>query len=144
VENLLLAWREFARGKKHKKDVAEFERDLVENLLALHDELRLHTYQHGAYKAFKINDPKPRDIHKASVQDRVLHHALYRLLSTFFFPIFIADSYSCQLDKGTHKALDRFTKFARIVSQNNTKQCFVLKSNFLPPACSGGSDWHNH
>jgi retron-type reverse transcriptase len=127
IENLLLAWREFVRGKKQKTDVQEFEYRLIEKLTSLHVQLKSKTYRHGAYEAFKINDPKPRDIHKASVLDRVLHHALYRTLSPFFCPLFIADSYSCQLGKGTHKALERFTKFANIVSQNNTKQCFVLK-----------------
>ncbi len=127
MENLLLAWREFGRGKKHKKDVQEFEFKLIENLTYLHECLKNKTYVHGTYQAFKINDPKPRDIHKATVRDRVLHHALYRVLSPFFFPLFITDSYSCQLRKGTHRALDRFTKFALIVSHNNTKQCFILK-----------------
>lgn len=127
MESLLLAWREFARGKTKKRDVQEFERNLVENLLDLQTELQNGTYRHGAYQAFKINDPKPRDIHKALVRDRVLHHVLYRSLSPFYFPIFISDSYSCQLGKGTHKVLNRFTKLSRIVSKNNTKQCFVLK-----------------
>lgn len=127
MENLLLAWREFGRGKKHKKDVLEFEFKLIENLTYLHECLKNKTYVHGTYQAFKINDPKPRDIHKATVRDRVLHHALYKVLSIFFFPLFVADSYSCQLGKGTHRALDRFTKFALTVSHNNTKQCFILK-----------------
>jgi RNA-directed DNA polymerase len=99
----------------------------MENLLLLHTDLKNKTYIHGIYKAFKINDPKPRDIHKATVRDRVLHHAIYRLLAPFYFKLFIADSYSCQLGKGTHKALKRFEYFHRKVSKNNTKQCFVLK-----------------
>ncbi|MCC6323722.1 group II intron reverse transcriptase domain-containing protein, partial [Candidatus Nomurabacteria bacterium] len=32
-----------------------------------------------------------------------------------------------RIDKGTHKAVDRFRDFARIVSKNNTKTCWVLK-----------------
>jgi retron-type reverse transcriptase len=122
-----LAWQEFRRGKQKKLDVQIFEQNLIENLLSLHEDLRHQTYEHGAYYAFKINDPKPRDIHKATVRDRVLHHALYRSLAPFFFPAFIADSYSCQLGKGTHRALERFSVFARKVSDNNTRQCFILK-----------------
>jgi RNA-directed DNA polymerase len=127
MENLLTAWQEFKRGKIKKLDVQEFERNLIENLVLLQADLQNGTYRHGGYQAFKINDPKPRDIHKALVRDRIVHHLLYLSLAPFFFPIFIADSYSCQLGKGTHKALNRFTKFTRTVSKNNTKQCFVLK-----------------
>ncbi len=99
----------------------------LENLVALQTELKAGTYLHGGYKAFKINDPKPRDIHKALVRDRVVHHLLYLSLAQFFFRLFIADSYSCQLGKGTHKALNRFTKFSEAVSKNYTKKCFILK-----------------
>ncbi|MCA9360306.1 group II intron reverse transcriptase domain-containing protein [Candidatus Nomurabacteria bacterium] len=130
-QNLLLAWRSFKCGKQKKIDVQVFERDLLNNIMKLHAELRAQTYQHGSYKAFKINDPKPRDIHKATVRDRVVHHALYRDLAAFYFPLFIADSYSCQNGKGTHKALDRFTYFARKVSQNHTKTCWVLKCDVV-------------
>ena len=127
MENILIAWRAFKRGKNKKLDVQEFERNLIENLFLLHTDLQNGTYRHGGYQAFKINDPKPRDIHKAFVRDRVVHHLLYLSLAPFFFQIFIADSYSCQLGKGTHKALDRFAKFSSVMSKNNTKKCFVLK-----------------
>src|SRR5450631_3350099 len=36
VENLLEAWKEFARGKRHRADVQEFERNLADNILGLH------------------------------------------------------------------------------------------------------------
>ena len=85
------------------------------------------TYRHGYYKHFRISDPKPRDIHKASVRDRILHHALYRKLYQFFDRTFISDSYSCRLGKGTHRAMNRFRDFAKQVSFSHTKTCFVLK-----------------
>lgn len=127
VENLLAAWQEFVRGKRHKPDVQAFQFRLMDNLLQLHQDLASQAYRHGPYQAFKINDPKPRDIHKALVRDRVLHHAIYRQLYPFFHARFIADSFSCQLGKGTHRALDRFRAFAYQVSRNNTKQCWILK-----------------
>jgi len=127
VENLLEAWREFLRGKRAKRDAQEFSLRLMDNIFSLHNDLRNLTYKHGSYQAFKINDPKPRDIHKASVRDRLLHHAIYRKLYPFFDRVFIADSFSCRIDKGTHKALNRFRAFAYKVSQNNTKTCWILK-----------------
>ena len=39
----------------------------------------------------------------------------------------MADSYSCQIGKGTHRALNRFKDFAYKVSKNNTKTCWILK-----------------
>jgi len=115
------------RGKRNRADVQDFGRHLMQNVLALHRELAGDAYQHGGYHHFKIADPKPRDIHKASVRDRLVHHALYRKLYPFFDRTFIADSYSCRLEKGTHKAMNRFRAFARQVSKNDTRTCWVLK-----------------
>src|SRR3989344_4742378 len=127
VENLLAAWCEFVRGKRQKKDVQEFQHCLMDNILALHRDLAAGTYEHGGYKHFRISDPKPRDIHKASVCDRLLHHALYRTLYPFFDRTFIADSYSCRKGKGTHRAMNRFRESAYKVSRNHTRTCWVLK-----------------
>lgn len=122
-----MAWKEFKKGKKSRIDLQIFERNLMSNILLLHQELVTKAYKHGAYFAFNISDPKPRNIHKASVRDRLLHHAIYRILYPFFDRTFIADSYSCRVNKGTHRALRRFEYFARKVSKNHIKTCWVLK-----------------
>jgi RNA-directed DNA polymerase len=127
VENLLEAWREFVSGKRKRKDVQDFQERLLDNIFVFHGELAHKTYKHSLYTAFKITDPKPRDIHKASVRDRLLHHALYRKLYPFFDRTFIADSYSCREDKGVHKALERFRRFFLKVSKNNTQTVWVLR-----------------
>lgn len=101
----------------------------MDNLIALHDDLASGSYRHGGYHAFNICDPKPRNIHKASVRDRLVHHAVYRILYPFFDRTFIADSYSCRNNKGTHKAINRFKNFAYQVSQNNSRTCWVLKGD---------------
>lgn len=127
LENLFLAWDEFKKGKTRKKDVQEFEYNLEENIFKLHHELKNQTYSYFNYTSFNICDPKPRKIHKACVRDRVLHHAVFRVLYPIFDKIFTFDSYSCRIKKGTHRAVNRLQKFARKVSENNTKTCYILK-----------------
>jgi len=129
LENLLEAWQEFLLGKRKRKDVQEFRTRLMDNILDLHHDLVYHKYEHGGYKAFKVYDPKTRNIHKATVRDRLLHHAIYRQLYPFFDRTFIFDSYSCRLEKGTHKAITRFNQFFLKVSRNNTNTCCVLKGD---------------
>ena len=99
----------------------------MDNILTLHQNLKKKSYVHGTYRHFRISDPKPRDIHKASVRDRLLHHALYRKLYPFFDKTFITDSYSCRKGKGVHKALNRFRSFAYAASINHTRTLWVLK-----------------
>lgn len=114
------------QGKK-KQDVALFQMHIIRNLKILYEELDQRLYRHGSYQSFTISDPKPRNIHKALVRDRVVHHLLYKALYGYFDKRFIFDSYSCRIGKGTHKAINRFRKFAYIVSKNNTKTCWILK-----------------
>jgi RNA-directed DNA polymerase len=127
IENLLSTWERFIRGKRRKKDVMKFEARLGDNLLELHGMLSARTYEHASYSAFNISDPKPRNIHKAIVRDRVLHHLIYKELYWYFDSRFIFDSYSCRKNKGTHRAFMRFKVFADKVSKNNTRTCYVLK-----------------
>ncbi len=127
MQNLYTAWREFQNGKRYKDDVAFFARNLDVHIYNLHLDLVSKSYAHSKYVAFKVNDPKPRDIHKASVRDRLLHHAIYRKLYPPFDKKFIYDSYSCRLYKGTHRAIDRFRQFHRKVSHNHSRTCWVLK-----------------
>lgn len=127
VKNLASAWQEFIVGKKQKPDVQQFERKLMDRILTLQSDLVKGEYNHGGYESFYVNDPKRRHIHKASVRDRLVHHAVYRILYPFFERTFIADSYSCRPAKGTFKAMERFTTYARQVSHNHTRTVWVLK-----------------
>jgi retron-type reverse transcriptase len=127
IENLLLAWKEFLNGKRGRKDVQEFETNLMGNIIDLHKDLTAKSYHHSLYSAFNISDPKPRNIHKANVRDRLLHHAIYRKLYPFFDRLFIADSHSCRFGKGTHEAMNRLRKLAYKCSHNHRKTIYVLK-----------------
>lgn len=113
--------------KNRKDDVAEFTVKLSSNISDLYRDLLYSNYAHGLYESFIINNPKMRIIHKATVRDRLLHHSIYRILYPIFDRRFIFDSYSCRDFKGTHKALNRFRQFARKVSKNHRRTCWVLK-----------------
>lgn len=126
LENLFLAWQEFKKGKFRKPDIQEFEYNLEDNIFELYQELKTRAYQHSYYTSFYVHDPKLRRINKACVKDRVLHHAVFRVLYSIFDQIFIFDSYSCRIGKGTHLAVNRLQKFAEKVSCNS-KNCFILK-----------------
>ena len=126
-EHLFAAWDVFKQDKRNKADVMEFEKNLEQNIFQLHRDLRNKTYKHGPYSGFYITDPKRRHIHKATVRDRVLHHAIFKVLNPIFEPGFIADSFSCRIGKGTHKGVERLAEMLRAVSRNSTRPCYVLK-----------------
>jgi RNA-directed DNA polymerase len=110
---LAQAARAAYRGKRLRPAPAAFHYDLESNLLRLQEELRAGQYQPGAYRVFRITDPKPRLISAAPYRDRVVHHAVCRVIEPIFDRTFIHDSYANRLGKGTHRALDRATAFCR-------------------------------
>lgn len=127
LENLFRAWREFQKDKRNRLDVQKFEADAEQNIFKLHHELQNGIYKHGSYRAFWVRDPKLRLIHKADVRDRLLHHAIFRVLYPIFNKSWIFDSYSSRKQKGTHAAMKRFRDFAWHISRNKTRTVWVLK-----------------
>lgn len=121
VKNLFAAWEDFNYGKRKKLDVILFEKNYKKELFKLYDALRAKRYAHGPYETFYVKDPKLRKINKACVLDRVLHHAVFRKLYKFFDRKFIFDSYSCRVEKGTHRAVRRLQEFFRKESKNNSR-----------------------
>jgi len=127
LNNLFQAWSEFKKGKRNKFDVGCFERHLEDNIFQLYKELANKTYRHSAYTGFYVRDPKVRHIHKAIVRDRIIHHALFKVLNPIFEQTFISDSFSCREGYGTHKGFKKLVTLARKVSKNYTSDCWALK-----------------
>jgi RNA-directed DNA polymerase len=127
-ENIWLAYRNAARGKRGRPATAGFEYQLADQLLALQNELRTQTYCPGKYHNFYIHEPKRRLISAAPFRDRVVHHAICNLTVPWFERRFIFDSYANRPGKGTHRALDRCQGFARRFRY--TLQCDIVQ--FFP------------
>jgi RNA-directed DNA polymerase len=105
--NLLSAAQAAAAGKRKRPDVAGFLLGMEWELLALQRELLSGEYRCGPYRTFTIRDPKPRQISAAPFRDRVIHHALTRVLEPIFEKRFSNNSFACRMGLGTHKALER-------------------------------------
>ena len=112
-DNLLLAYRKAARGKRGRLAAAAFEFQLADRLLALQAELQSGTYRPGAYRHFFIHEPKRRKISAAPFRDRVVHHALCNVIEPLFETRFHPHSYANRVGKGTHRAVDQLQAFAR-------------------------------
>jgi len=123
--NLFAASRQARRGKRYRDNVLVFEANLEAELLRLQAELQNKTYCPGAYRTFYIVEPKKRLISAAPYRDRVVHHALCNIIQPIFERGFIRDSYANRSGFGTHRALRRFTGFAR--TSRYVLQCDIQK-----------------
>ncbi len=112
-DNLWQASIAAARGKHGLPPAARFDYQVADRLLELQAELTTFRYQPGDYTHFYIHEPKRRKISAAPFRDRVVHHALCRVIEPRFERRFIRHSYANRRGKGTHAAIDQLQTFAR-------------------------------
>jgi retron-type reverse transcriptase len=108
--NLFAAAKAAAAGKRHRADVARFGLDLENEIVRLRNELNGDAYQPGPYRCFEVREPKRRLISAAPFRDRVVHHALTRVMEPIFERRFTSNSYACRKGRGTHRALEAARK----------------------------------
>ena len=116
-ENLWMAAKRASQGKKNKRVVADFNFRLPENLSDLQQELASGNYQCSEYYIFQIFDPKNRWIVVSDFRDRVVQHALCRVIVPQMERKFIYDSYANRKGKGTHRGVKRYQGFVRKYSK---------------------------
>lgn len=112
-ENLVLAARKAAVGKRSRPNVQEFLMQLEYELCRIQDNLKNKTYVPGAYREFLIFDPKKRMISAAPFRDRVVHHALCNIIAPLVEGKMIYDSYANRKGKGVHRAVTRYQTYCR-------------------------------
>ena len=114
--NLMQAANLAMRGKRSLALAAGFFSEWELECVNLHEELESGSYRPGAYRYFKIHEPKERIVAAAPFRDRVVHHALVRVLEPLFEPRFLEDSFACRKGKGTHAGMRRALYHARLHS----------------------------
>jgi len=127
LENIYRAYRQCRRHKRGTVNAMQFEQNLEENLVSLHEELTTGAYRPGRSIAFLIEKPKRREIFAADFRDRVVHHVLVGHLEPRWERRFIHDSYACRTGKGTHKGVERLQSFTRQVTANGTRRAWYLQ-----------------
>jgi len=111
-ENLYKAHKAARKGKRHKREVIEFEMNLAENLCRLQRELEARTYRQRGYYHFMVYEPKARSIYAPYYIDRVVQHCLCdNILASVLEPRLIHDNAACRVGKGTHFAIRRLSHF---------------------------------
>uniref|UniRef100_I2Q2M4 Retron-type reverse transcriptase n=1 Tax=Desulfovibrio sp. U5L TaxID=596152 RepID=I2Q2M4_9BACT len=117
-DNLWHAYLAARKGKRYRWEVAQFAAHLDENLINLQNHLLWGSWRPGAASEFTIREPKRREIQAPPFSDRVVHHALVRVVEPLFERRFIHHSYACRTGKGTQRAVEAVQSMARIAKRN--------------------------
>ena len=127
TEELFQTYFECRKNKRNTINALLFEKHFERNLFLLEQELISGTYRPGRSIAFIVNKPVKREIFAADFRDRIVHHWIINKLNPLMESIFIKDSYSCRVGKGTHYGIKRIYEFIRSCSVNYKNDCYILK-----------------
>ena len=127
LKELYFCYLEARKNKRHTRDEHIFELNEMENLIRLRDDIIQKRYKPSRGVAFIVYKPVMREIFAAPFRDRVVHHFLFNQISPWWDKRFIYDSYSCRVNKGTLLGIKRMQHHMRKVSQQGTREAYVIK-----------------
>ena len=125
------AYYDARENKRSTINALAFEIDYETKLFELYEEIKSEKYKISSSICFISFKPIQREIFAADFQDRIVHHLIYNYISPFFERLFINDSYSCRIGRGTAYGIKRLNHFIRSCSRNYTRDCYILKLDIL-------------
>lgn len=127
MADLVQAWLDCRRHKRHTDSAQAFEADIERNLCRLRDQLVSQAYKPGRSICFVVTHPKLREVWAADFSDRVVHHLLYNAIAPRFIASFDAGSAACIPGRGTLYAAQRLERDIRSITQNWSRPASYLK-----------------
>ena len=129
IENIRIAYNNAKRNKKHLRGVRRFEMDVEDGLLKIQNMLLNKTFRTSPYHKKLAYYPKFREIWVVPFfPDRVVQHALMRVVEPIWDKLLSSNTMSCRKGKGVELAA---TKTYEYVKRN--KYCLKCDiSKFYP------------
>lgn len=127
-ENLDAAFNEMSKGMRYTNSVLRYKENYEENIINLQNHLIWQSYQVRPYREFTIYEPKMRKISAPDIEDRLVQHALCRVVEPFFERRFIYSNFACRKGKGMLAACKRVQKYIR--QQPEGKPVYYLRMDF--------------
>ena len=126
---LYAAYIRARKGKRRSRACLLFEKDLEGELIQIQNQLIWSEYRTGPYRSFYVNEPKHRKITALShFRDRVVQQAIHAEIEPIYERRFIATSFACRPDKGTHAGANKAQKMLQDCLREHGK-IYALKAD---------------
>ncbi|MBN2090837.1 hypothetical protein JW964_14585 [candidate division KSB1 bacterium] len=126
-QQIYRAYLKCRENKRNKPAALNFELNQEELIFNLVDSLNARSYRPTTSTCFYVNQPKPREIFAADFRDRIVHHLVYSRLVDSWEKRFIAQSFACRPEKGTHHAAQQLQTYLRKITRNGKVKAWYLK-----------------
>lgn len=129
-ENFRGAYYDAIKNKEHYTEVKIINKDPDTFLKNLLKEVSSGSYKVSNYTVFNLwSGHKWREIRKLPMRDRIVQHAIMRIIEPIFRETFILDTYSSIKYRGVHLGLTRIKKYLKKNNDNyflklDIKKCY--------------------
>jgi len=111
LDNFYLALKDLRKGKTLHPSFIRFEYEAPAVIERLMGEIGSGEYRVKPYRNFTVSEPKKRTISAPHIEDRLVQHALMRVVGSIIDRKFIDQSFACRVGKGTHSCSKQLMKY---------------------------------
>ena len=127
LEEVYEAYFQCRKNKRTKNSSLAFEMHYETKLRELWNDLNNMSYSISSSIVFGVTRPKCREVFAANFRDRIVHHLLMIKLEPLLEEEMIDNSYNCRNGKGTEYGIQTLSNQIKKVSENYTKETYVLQ-----------------
>lgn len=127
IEEVYDAYYDCCKHKGSTPGCIEYQMNYIANNYQLYIDLNSMTYEISKSKAFCVTRPKLREVFCADFRDRIIHHLLAIKFTDILEGEMTDKAYACRVGKGTDYGIADVKKEIERVSDNCTKETWILK-----------------
>ena len=127
IDEVYDAYYDCCKHKGSTPGCIEYQMNYIANNYQLYIDLNSMEYEISKSKAFCVTRPKLREVFCADFRDRIIHHLLAIKFTDILEGEMTDKAYACRAGKGTDYGIADVKKQIKRVSDNYTKEAWVLK-----------------
>jgi len=127
IEEIRAAYMDCCKHKRSTADCVLYQANAIMNNYELYRDLNGMTYEIGESKAFCVTRPKLREVFCAQFRDRIVHHLLSLKFGALIDEELTDNAFACRNGKGTDYGINFVRREIERVSDNYTKETWILK-----------------
>lgn len=127
IDEVYAAYYDCCKHKGSTPGCIEYQMNYIANNYQLYIDLNSMAYEISKSKAFCVTKPKLREVFCADFRDRIIHHLLAIKFTEILEGEMTDKAYACRVGKGTDYGIADVKKEIKRVSENYTKEAWVLK-----------------
>lgn len=129
IEEVYAAYYDCCKHKGLTPGCIEYQMNYIANNYQLYIDLNSMVYEISKSKAFCVTRPKLREVFCADFRDRIIHHLLAIKFTDILESEMTDKAYACRVGKGTDCGIADVKKQIKRVSENYTKEAWILRGD---------------